>query len=92
MNYHIVTGQRLTFRNCKLLKRTAYKARFRDTDKVIYRHLFSSDLGMVIYSGAWIEGLLIGQTRDIRGTVKRIENFAGGTVRISRPKIIAQKR
>ena len=81
-------GQRLIFRNCRLLKRTGYVSKFRDEEKTIYRHLFSSDQGLVVYTGNFLRGIGANESRDIKGTVKRIESFGGGTVRISRPILL----
>lgn len=89
--YQPEPGQRLIFRNCKLLKRTAFQTTFREETRTIYRHVFNGENGLIIYTGKWLEGITIGKACDIRGTVKRIENFGGGSVRINRPIILKEK-
>ncbi len=87
-NLATVPGQRLVFSKCRLLKRTAYQLSFRDETKTVYRHLMASENGLLVYTGKYLHGLGEGKTVAIKGTVKRIENFGGGTVRISRPIIL----
>jgi hypothetical protein len=83
----IFPGQRLTFNNCRLLKRTEYVSTFRHETRRIWRHVINSDYGLLIYSGNRLP-FVAGETLSIRATIKCRDNWGAGAWRICRPFVL----
>lgn len=97
MTLAFTPGKRLVFNRCTLIKRTNYERTFRGETRLIWRHAFKCpfyDGHSIVYSGDFLP-MLIGQTRDIKGTVKNEfeggQNYATKFLHISRPRLLDVK-
>lgn len=90
MNYQPIPKQRLTFRNCKLVKVTSYVSKFRDIESRVYRQTFETpDFdGQLVYTGKLLD---LKEGQAIKATVKRYESFGIKFLRISRPILLDMK-
>jgi virulence-associated protein VapD len=87
MKLQAIPGQRVLIKDALLERCSNYQGTFRDIERTIYRYLFRSPSGVIVYSGNRLE-IELGQIVDLRATVKRFEYSYGEMMRISRPKIV----
>jgi len=87
----LAPGLRLTFRNCRLIKKSVYEARTRNgIERTVWRYVLNCpEYGSLVYSGVWLN-IQPNESFDIKATVKRFETIGWKMTRIARVKIICE--